>query len=317
VLQAVTLALVLRGAPATAQKIPRIGYLGARTRNDPYYEAFVEGLRELGYVEGKNIHIEWRLANNDSERLRPLAVELVKLNPEVLATHATLPTQALASATTTIPIVFMSMIDPVGAGVVASLARSGNNVTGLSNISADLTPKQVEILRALMPALGRLGVLVNPGNPAHASVVRSVETTAHKLGIRVIPVWARDAAEIDRGFNGLTREKTPAIIVVADTFFISQGRQLAALGVKHRIAVMSGIRDDAQAGTLVSYGAAIADIYRRGATYVDKILKGAKPSDLPVEQPTTVELIINLKTAKALGITVPRDLRTLAAAVIE
>jgi putative tryptophan/tyrosine transport system substrate-binding protein len=317
VLQAISLALATRALPAAAQKIPLLGYLGARSRNDPYYEAFVAGLRELGYVEGKTIHIEWRLAENDVERLRGLALELVKLNPDVLATHATLPTQTLARATSTIPIVFMSMIDPVGAGVVQSLARSGNNVTGLSNISVDVTPKQIELLKAMMPALSRVGVLVNPGNPAHAGVVRSIETSAQKVGIKVVPFWARDVGEIDQVFAAMARDKLPAAIVVADTLYISQGKQLAALGLKHRIAVMSPIRDDALAGTLASYGPATAQIYRRGANYVDKILKGARPSDLPVEQPTEVELVLNLKTAKALGIAVPKEVRILAATVIE
>jgi putative ABC transport system substrate-binding protein len=191
-LQALVVALASRALPSIAQQKPwRIGFLGARTRSDIYYNAFIQGLRDLGYVEGKNIIIEWRFADGDFERLPALAAELVKLKPDVLVTHATPPSQALARATPTIPIVAMSVTDPVRAGLVASLARSGNNVTGLSNITIDVAPKQVELLKKLMPTLARVAVLVNPGNSAQAGLLRNIENTGEKLGIRIAPIWAR------------------------------------------------------------------------------------------------------------------------------
>ena len=304
-------------------KVARIGFLGARSRSTPsnpdvYYEGFLQGMRDLGYVEGRNLVIEWRFAEGKYERLPGLAAELAKLKPDVLVCHATPPAQALQRATSTIPIVVVSVADPVGSGLVASLGRPGKNITGMSNIASDTGPKQLELLKNVVPKLSHVAVLLNPGTPFHAQFLESVRITAQQLGVKVLRVDARTSEEIETGFAAMKRERVDGLIVVADSFLTgSKARMIAELAVKNRLATMGPFPEDALAGDLISYGPDVADIYRRAAIYVDKILKGAKPGDLPMEQPTKLELVVNLKTARALGITIPQSVLLRADRVIE
>lgn len=319
---------VLMAAPlaslAQAQvKVRRIGFLGARSRSTPsnpdiYYDTFVQEMRELGYVEGRNFVIEWRFADGKYERLPGLASELVKMNLEVLVCHATPPAQALQRATSTIPIVAMSVADPVGSGLVASLGRPGRNITGISNIGSDTGPKQLELLKNVVPALSHVAVLVNPGSPFHAPFLQSVRIAARQLGVKVLRVEARNSDEIEIGFAAMKQERANGLIVAIDSFFTGQSASMiASLALKNRVPTMGALPEEALAGHLMSYGPDNLDIYRRGAAYVDKLLKGAKPADLPVEQPTKLELVLNLKTAKALGVRFPQDVLLRASRVIE
>lgn len=302
--------------------VRRIGFLGARSRStpsnpDPDYDAFVRGLRELGYVEGKNLMIEWRFADGKNERLPRLAEELVKSNVEIIVTHATPAAHALQKASGTIPIVFVNLVDPVGSGLVASLARPGGNITGLTSISIDTSPKQIELLKILIPALSRVAVLFNPDNSSHSLFLKSIRTAAQRLGISVLPASARTAQDIEHGFALMTRENAQAIIVGPDSFFVRQRAQIVELALKNRLPSIFRSREDVLAGVLMSYGPDRADIYRLGAVYVDKILRGAKPDELPIQQPTKIHLAINRKTVKALGLAIPNELLLRADEVFE
>ena len=302
-------------------KVRRIGFLGVSSRSAPsnpavQYDVFMQGMRELGYVEGKDLLIEWRFADGKYERLPSLADELVQMKVEVLVTHGT-ETQAALRATSTIPIVTAFAIDPVGSGFAASLARPGGNLTGLSNITADVSPKHIELLKTIIPKLSRVAFLMNPGNPGHPSILKSVQVAGQYAGIKILPLEARTSEEIERGFATMARERTGAVIMAADAFFVIKRRQIAGLALKNRMPSMFPYREPVEAGGLMSYGQDIADFFRRSATYVDKILKGAKPGDLPIEQPTKFELVINRKTAKALGITIPPSVLLRADRVIE
>ena len=304
-------------------KVARIGFLGARSRSTPsnpdaFYEGFLQGMRELGYVEGKNLVIEWRFADGKYERLPALASELVKLKPEVLVCHATPPAQALQRATSTIPIVNVAMADPVGSGLVASLGRPGGNITGMSLISSDLGPKHLELLKTAVPAVSHVALLLNPGTAYHAAYYQSVQTAAPRFGVRVLRVDAQASEGIEAGFAAMKREGVHALIVPTDSFLsASRAPMIAELAVKNRLPAMGTTPSEAQAGHLISYGPDIFDTYRRAATYVDKILKGAKPADLPVEQPTVLELTVNLKTARSLGLKIPPTILLRANRVIE
>jgi putative ABC transport system substrate-binding protein len=323
------LALIALGAlpvlPSLAQqlsKVRRIGFLAVRSRSTPsnpdvYYDAFVQGMRELGYVEGKNLVIEWRFADGKFERLPDLASELVRMKVEVIVTHAGSATEALKRTTSSIPIVTAPMADPVGDGFAASLARPGGNITGLSLMNVDLAPKRFELLKLIMPGLPRAAVLVNPGNPSHPSILKSVQAAARQIGVKVLPVDARTQEEIERGFAVMRRERADAVIVLSDPFFTGQQRQFTELAARNRLPSMFSFRENVEAGGLISYGPNLADFYRRAATYVDKILKGAKPGELPIEQPTKIHLAINRKTAKALGLTIPQEFLLRADEVIE
>jgi putative tryptophan/tyrosine transport system substrate-binding protein len=296
-----------------AGKVWRIGFLAARSRSTPsnpdvYYDAFVQGMRELGYIEGKNIVIEWRFADQKYERLPELAAELVRLNPEVIVTHATPATKALQRATTIIPIVFAAIGNPQGSGIVASLARPGGNITGMSLMDLDVSPKHLELLKTMVPALSRAAVIANPNVANHVNILKSVQDSAQALGVKILPVRAGTPEEIERGFAAMRRERADGVIILADSFLIGQRRQIIGLVARIRLPSMYYYREDVQAGGLMSYGQNTADLYRRAATYVDKILNGAKPSELPIEQPTTIHLAINQRTAKALGLTIPQDL---------
>jgi putative ABC transport system substrate-binding protein len=305
-------------------KVARIGFLGARSRSTPsnpdaLYAAFLQGMRDLGYVEGQNLVIEWRFAEGRYERLPGLAAELVKLKPEVLVSHATPAALALKRATSTIPIVAMSVADPLGSGLVASLGRPGGNLTGVSNISSDTGPKQLELLKTVVPALSHVAVLLNPETPLYAPFLQGVRTAAQRLGVKVLRVDARTSEEIEAGFGTMKRQRADGLIIAADSFLTGQRvSMIAGLALKNRLPAMGPFPDDALAGDLMmSYGPNVGDIYRRGAIYVDKILKGAKPGDLPVEEPAKIELVVNLKTANALGIKIPQTILARADRVIE
>jgi putative ABC transport system substrate-binding protein len=303
-------------------KIRRIGFLAARARPtpqnpDPYYASFVQGMRNLGYVEGKNLAIEWRFAHGNYDRAPGLAAELVSLNPEVIVTHFSPGVQAAQRATKTIPIVSVSLSDPVASGFAVSLSHPGGNITGLTLIVADIVPKQIEFLRAMLPKMTRLAFLVNPARPSSSDNVKSAQDAGQRLGIKVTVIDARNLEEVDRGFAAMVRGRAEAVIVNIDAAFAGFRQQIIGLAAKHRLPSVFYYREDTQAGGLMSYGQNLKDSYLRIAVYVDKILKGAKPADLPIEQPTKIHLAINLKTAKALGITVSKELLFRADEVIE
>ena len=310
------------GAVAQQQgKIWRIGFLSTRrveiSDSDFAYGPFRQGMRELGYVEGRNLVIEWRSAEGKTERLPAMAAELVQLKVDLIVAASTPGVAAAQKATTTIPIVMTSTLDSVGSGFVASLAHPGGNITGLKNFFGDLGPKQLEMLRSITPRLSRVAVLVNPANSGHAPVLKSIQAAAQKIGVTVLPAEARNREEIDNAFSMMSKAKAGAVLVISDAFFITQAHQIAGLAAKNRLPSIDSTRQYAEAGGLMSYGNSLGENYRRAATYVDKIFKGAKPGDIPVEQPTTFELAINMKTAKALGIKIPNSILVQATKVIE
>ena len=302
-------------------KVWRVGFLAMRspTASNPVvtYGAFLQGMRELGYVEGKNLIVEWRFAEGKVERLPTLAAELVQLKVDVIVAAGVQPTSAAQKATTTIPIVMGNSIDPVGSGFVASLVRPGGNITGLSNLIGDLGPKHFEMLRSMVPKLSRVAILVNPTNSGHATILETVQTAAQKSSVKILSVQARNPQEIESAFSTMTQDNAEAVIVANDLFFNQERRQLAELAAKNRLPSVAATRQYVEAGGLMSYGPSFAENYRRAATYVDKIFKGAKPGDLPVEQPTKFEMFINRKTAKALGLTIPQSLLISADKIIE
>ena len=299
----------------------RVGFLLPLNRRDsPISEVvgpFLRGMSEFGYVEGKSLVIEWRSAEGKSERLPGLAAELVQLRVDVIVTPSPQATSVAQKSTITIPIVMANSDDPVGSGFAKSLARPGGNITGLSNITGDISPKHLEMLLSVAPKLSRVAVLVNPTNASLSTVLKSVQSAAQGTSTKILPVEARTAQEIEQAFSAMAREKVGAVIVARDALFIVQARQIAKLAAKNRLPSIAQIREYADAGGLMSYGQNRADNYRRVATYVDKIFKGAKPGDLPIEQPTKFELIINGKTAKTLGLKIPQSLLVSADEVIE
>jgi putative ABC transport system substrate-binding protein len=303
------------------EKIWRVGFLVPRRRPDSidsdFLGAFPRGMRELGYVEGRNLVIEWRFANGDSERLPALADELVRLKVDVMVSASSQAIGALQKASTTIPIVMASSGDPIGSGFVKNLARPGGNITGLSNLTSDIGSKQLELLLSVVPKLSRVAILVNPVNPSLSTFVTLVRAQAQRVGITTLPVEARTVQEIQNAFSVMTQGNAGAVIVAADSLLIQQYRQIAELAAKNRLPSTSSIREYAVAGGLMSYGPDLADQLRRAATYVDKIFKGAKPGDLPVEQSDKFELLVNGKTAKALGVTIPPSVLLRADTVIE
>jgi putative tryptophan/tyrosine transport system substrate-binding protein len=308
------------GALAQQQaKVWRVGFLAPTPASLSVQntEAFLKGMRELGYVEGKNLVIEWRFADGKYERLPGLAGELVQLKVDVLVVAGTPAISAAQKATATIPIVMAPAGDPVGSGFIKSLARPGGNTTGLTNITDELGPKQLEMLLSMVPKLSRVAVLVNPSNPSNTPILKSVEAAAQRAGVKILPVEAQTPQQIENAFSMIVQENAGAIIVAADFFFIQQQRQIAELTAKNRLPSIAWFREFVDAGVLMTYGPSYADIYRRASGFVDKILKGAKPGDLPVEQPTKFELFINRKTAKALGLTIPQSLMISADKVIE
>jgi putative ABC transport system substrate-binding protein len=261
--------------------------------------------------------IETRFADGKTGPLPDLAAELVRLKVDVIVATGTPVYQALQKATKIIPIVITVSADPVGEGFAASLARPGGNITGLSSANLDLTAKHLELLMTAVPRLSRVAVLINPAHRGHPARLKIIQAAALKTGMQVLPVDAPTPDGIERGFASMSRERAQAVIILGDSFFDQQERQITALALKHRLPSIFVVRDYVEAGGLMSYGQNLADNYRRAATYVDKILKGAKPGDLPIEQPTKFELVVNLKTAKALGIRIPNSILVRADKVIE
>ncbi len=311
-----------------AGKVYRIGYLSPSSPSDPEslaspfgergLAAFRQGLRDLGYVEGQNFAIEGRWAEGKFERLPNLAAELVRLKVDVIVSVVTQATLAAKNATRTIPIVLVAAGDPVGSGLIASLARPGGNVTGPSAMYADLAGKQLELLKETVPRVSRVAVLWNPANAAwQAQMLKATQVAAPALGLRVELLEARGAGELEGAFAAMTRERASALLVQVDVIFALHAKRIADLAAKHRLPAMYGSKEHVEAGGFMSYAPNALDVFRRAATYVDKILKGAKPADLPVEQPTKFEFVINLKTAKALGLTIPQSVLGRADEVIQ
>ena len=309
------------GAPLDAfgqqqGKVWRIGFLAVRQEPD-LQAALARGMSGLGYVEGKNLLIESRSADGKTERLPGLADDLLRLNVDVIVTAGTVATSAARKATDTTPIVMGGSADPVGNGFVKSLAHPGGNITGLSTLRTDTSPKLLEMLRSVAPNLSRVAVLLNPTNTSQSILLTGVKSAAQNMSLTTLPVEVRSAPDIERAFSAISQGNAGAVIVVRDGVFLEQRRQIAELAAKNRLATISDNREFVDAGALMSYGPDLADQFRRAAGYVDKILKGAKPGDLPVEQPTKLELVINLKTAKALGLTIPQSLLLRADEVIQ
>jgi putative ABC transport system substrate-binding protein len=303
-----------------AGKVWKIGFLGPSSSGTGGHlvQAFRQGLGELGYVEGRNISIEYRPTEpGDYERFRLLAAELIGLRVDVLVTSITQAALAAKKATTTIPIVMVNVDDPVESALVTSLTRPGGNVTGLFRMSPELVGKSLAILKEAVPGAARVAVLVNPGNALHATMVRSATDAAKLLGVRLAIVEAKAADGLEHAFGTMVRERVSALLVLVDGMFFYSRAGLAYLALRSRLPSMVPTSDFVQAGGLMSYAPNSADNYRHAATYVDKILRGARPGDLPVQQPTTFELVINLGTARALGLTIPSSLLLRADQVIE
>jgi len=303
-------------------KIWRIGFLTPRSHpsppgHDAFSDAFMQGMNELGYHEGKNLVVEWRYADGDYQRLAGFADELVGMNLPVIVTYGTVAARVLQRATKTVPVVVAAALDLVGAGIVASLARPGANITGLSVINLDMSPKQLELLKKFSPALSRVAVLLNPGNAANPQVLTQVQAAAPQLGVEVVAVNAATPQAIESAFAEAARQGAGGVIVAADAFFSGQGPQIAAASLQHRLPTISIYEDHVFAGCLMNYGQNVAEFHRQAARYVDRILKGARPEDLPVEQPTKIDLVINGKTAAALGLAIPLELAVSADRVIE
>jgi ABC-type uncharacterized transport system substrate-binding protein len=297
-------------------KLRSLGFLTAG-RDSPGLPALLERLRQLGWIEGKTIVIEYRYAENRNDRLPELAAELVRLNVDVIVAAGTLAPLAAKRATATIPIVMTSAGDPLGTRLVSGLARPGGNVTGLSLMSPDISGKRLELIEQIVPDIARVAIIWNATNPYPALVFGQTESAARQLNIVVQSLEVRTPDDVNSALEAAVREKANALITVEDPLTVNYRKQIADFAAKNRLPTMSGLREYVDAGGLLSYGPALGDLYRRAAGYVDKILKGAKPSELPVEQPTKFELVINLKTANALGLTIPPDMLAIADAVIE
>jgi putative tryptophan/tyrosine transport system substrate-binding protein len=312
----------LFAAPLAAEaqhsvKVHRIGYLSYEYGPSLYSEAFRQGLRELGWVEGRDISIEYRWAEEKRERLQDLANELVRLKVDIILAETTPGVLAAKKATTMIPIVFPMASEPVAAGLVASLARPGGNVTGFSLSAQDIIPKRIELLRDAVPGITRVAALVNPTQPGSVIELREAERVVRELRMQLQVFEVRDRAQLEKAFSAMPRQRVDGLIVLFDRFFITQLRAIADLAAQHRMPTIHYTSEFAEAGGLLAYGASFPELQRRAATYVDKILKGAKPADLPVEQPTKFDFVINMKTAKALGLTIPPSLLLRADQVIQ
>ena len=322
-----TLAVAACTLTARAQpgaKVARIGILlmtapdSAEQR--PTFDAFRSALRQLGYEEGRNLVLDFRVADGRVERFPALARELVALGPDVIVTGPTPAARGAQQATATIPIVAVAMQDPVGDRLVASLARPGGNLTGLTFLGPELAPKCLSLLKEAVPGATRIALLWHPGSIGEdtaKALFERTEDAARTLGVQLQPVALRDGGDLERGFAAVTRERAHALLLFPGPVLFTERRRIAALAAAHRLPSIGNAREYADLGCLLSYGASIAGLYRRGAGYVDRILKGAKPGELPIEQPTTFELVINLKTARALGIAIPQTLRLRADEVIE
>ncbi len=321
-----TLAGGLLAAPLAAEaqqagKVWRIGLLETgRTfapESLPNHKALMQGLQEHGYIVGQNMLIEIRGAAGKQERLPELAAELVRLRVDILVTPGTLTTLAAKRATTALPIVMVGVGDPVGTGFAASLARPGGNITGLSDLNPDLSAKRLELLKEVLPKLARAAVLLNPDHPPNVAQLRETQAAARILGVQLQTLEVRRSDDFERAFAAIARERGGAVVILPDGFTVAHQDQIAELALRHRLPTMFGLRSHVAAGGLMAYGANQASLNRQAASYIDRILKGAKPADLPIQQATEFELVINLKTAKALGLTIPRSLLLNADEVIQ
>jgi len=311
------------GGIAAARRISkptRIGFLVARSRpatsDMEYYGGLLLGLKELGYMEGVDFVIEWRFADGHYERLPSLASDLVQQRVDVIVASGNPAVRAAQQATTSIPIVMGTVIDPVANGFAESLARPGGNITGLSNVTSDISPKHLELLLEIAPQRSRVGLLINPNNSGHASIEDSLSVAVRDRHVALVPVEATTPSEIERAFGQMTQENVQAAVVALDAFFIQQRSQIANLALKGGLPSVYANREHVQANGLMSYGQDFFDKFRRAANYIDRIVKGSAPGDLPIEMPTKFELVINLTTARALGLVVPQLLR-LRAELIE
>ena len=312
------LAAPLAAEAQPAGKVHRIGFLWDSPAVFPdAIEAFRLGLRDLGYAEGRNLAIEYRWAEGKPERIRELAQELVQLKVDVIVAPSSIYTGAAKRATATIPILFMSHADPLGSGHVASLARPGGNVTGLSLMMTETNVKGLELFKEAVPGLSRVAVIWDPATPSHGPGLKAIELAGSLLGLRIQPVTVRSATEYDSAFSAMVRERANGVLVLSTPLFIAGAKRLAELALTHKLPSLFGPKHHVVAGGLMSYSPDRADLWRRGAIFVDKMLRGVKPADLPVEQPMKFELVINLKTAKALGATIPQSLLQRADQVIQ
>ena len=315
--------LSVLGAPraAGAQQVGnvfRIGLLTGASPSSPNAEAFRQGLRELGWIEGQNIAIDHRYAEGSVDRLQALAAELVGLKVDVIAAGPTPPALAAKKATTTIPVVMLGAAQPVELGLVASLARPGGNITGMAwAVDLVIIGKGLEILKEAIPRLRLVGVLSNPANPGNALAMGVVKEAAQSVGVQLHVLEARGPGDFDGAFAAMAKQRVQALLVVADSLFVTHRARLASLEAKHRLPSMHSFVLNVEAGGLIGYAPDTVAAWRRAAVFVDKILKGAKPADLPVEQPTKFDLVVNLKTAKALGLTLPPSLLARADRLIE
>ncbi len=308
-------------ARAQQRKLWHVGFLSGRARPQSIegdaHGAFLQGMRALGYEEGRDFVVEWRFAGGDFQRLPALAAELIALKADVLVTSPAIATRAAQQATSTIPIVFAYVSDPVASGLVKSLAQPGGNVTGLAVQQTDVAPKQLQLLKQTLPRFARVAVLSNPSNAGSAVLVRSVHAAVEHTGLGLVPLTATTLPEIRTAIADLKTQNADALMSLPDPFFASQRRQIAEIAIEHRMPTMFGDPDYVEAGGLMSYGDRLASFIRQTAYYVDQIFKGTKPADLPVQQPIKFELVINLKTAKAIGVEIPAILQAVADQVIE
>jgi len=319
------LAVSLLAAPLAADaqqagKMPRIGWLGVESPSDrpALLDAFRQRLGELGWVEGQSIVIDYRYAEGRIDRLPDLAAELVRLKVDLIVSFGTQGVTAAKNATKTIPIVMIAVRDPVGTGLIASLAHPGGNVTGGSGTAGlEMFAKQLELLKETVPKIGRVAILSNPANAYHRLAIREVNVAARSLGVQLQLLEARGPNEFDGAFAAMAKERVRALLVLSDVMLNAHRTRLADLAARSRLPAAYSVRESVEAGGLMSYGPSFLDLFRRAATYVDKILKGAKPAELPVELPTKFELVINMKTAKALGLTIPQSVLLRADHVIE
>ena len=316
-LSAILFALCSAAEAQRPAKISRIGYLATRSGPGPNDHAFEQGLRELGYVEGQNIVIERRWAGGSPDHLPALAAELVRLKVELIVTSGSTSTRAAKKATAMIPIVMAQDPDPIGNGFIASLARPGANVTGLSNLNRELSGKRLELLKEIVPRLSRMAVFGTTAFPGNTQGLREVEAAARAFGVKLQSVDCLRPKDIETAFQAASREHADAVLVLPGPVFNTQQTKIAELAIKSRLPTTYNSPEYVEGGGLMSYGASIPDLYRRAATYVDKILKGTKPADLPVEQPIKFEFIINLKAAKQIGLTIPPNVLVRADRVIK
>lgn len=301
-----------------AGKIYRIGFLWDSPAVWPHaLEAFRRGMRERGWFEGQNIKTEYRWAEGRFDRLPTLAEELVKLKVDVIVAPTSIYTGAAKRATSTIPIVFVSHADPIGSGHVASLARPGANITGLTIVMSATAAKSLEMLKEAIPGLKRVAVVWDPSTPSHAPGLKAVEAAGQALGLELMALAVRNAVEFERAFSAMVQKHADAVLVLSTPLFMGEARQLAELAIIYKLPTVFGPREHAEAGGLLSYGPDRADLFHSATIYVDKILKGTRPAELPVQQATKFELVINLKTARRLGLTIPQSTLLRANEVIE